>query len=595
MDESSAGCAGDATGDDVIDVSDVLLVLSHFGSTSAVAVALADLNNDGQVDVTDVLVLLSRFGTQCGGGEQLPAPDALVLSVRTSSGHGMYNAARMANGLPLYEDRAYTFAGLPGYLDGCPGIRTRNNDRHEPPVFHSEVGADEFDASEFLCFELATFATVYIFYDASVVEPPAWLTSRFVRLGDHTWQPSDTGSRCEDWLDTRWTWSPASSLTPDWDVSSERWRYPTPWSLSTSNRAVPRRSRCADLVDGSNGCAVGCNLHRAHGAPCYLDSLMEVSTRRCQGGGCDEGLAPTCECDGTCPVYIPSCAYDTFCDKACGFCAETTVEAPLSPGSVSEAAMRPNLEEKGTRRFDIYSAAVGAGETCLGDNGVSGAGANYVVFFGPDSPAEPFVGCDGVGGSGTFADQCGVCGGDDSCVGCDGVPNSGLLIDARGDCGGSNAVGNTDPEVQITFAGDSQLGRYVDQMLPHYVREPRDPYYDGVEDDSAVTTDVKSQGAYMRSRADVGSLTAQEQFERIWGDVLPLMRAADVMILQLETVATTSDVHWPNKRFAFDNDAGWRGSPSVRARPGRLSALSVSLCKSVFYGALVWARRALTA
>ena len=27
--------------------------------------------------------------------------------------------------------------------------------------------------------------------------------------------------------------------------------------------------------------------------------------------------------------------------------------------------------------------------------------------------------------------------------------------------------------------------------------------------------------------------------------------------------------------------------------PGRLSALSVSLCKSVFYGAFVWARRAL--
>ena len=179
------------------------------------------------------------------------------------------------------------------------------------------------------------------------------------------------------------------------------------------------------------------------------------------------------------------------------------------------------------------------------------------------------MGCDGVGGSGTFADQCGVCGGDDSCVGCDGVPNSGLSIDARGDCGGSNAAGNADTEVQITFAGDSQLGRYVDQMLPHYVREPRDPYYDGVEDDSEVTTDVKSQGAYMRSRADVGSLTAQGQFERIWGDVLPLMRAADVMILQLETVATTSDVHWPNKRFAFDNDAGWRGSPSVRARPGR--------------------------
>jgi hypothetical protein len=32
---------------------------------------------------------------------------------------------------------------------------------------------------------------------------------------------------------------------------------------------------------------------------------------------------------------------------------------------------------------------------------------------------------------------------------------------------------------------------------------------------------------------------------------------------------------------------------TVRARSGRLSALSVFLCKSLLYGAFVWARRAL--
>ena len=32
---------------------------------------------------------------------------------------------------------------------------------------------------------------------------------------------------------------------------------------------------------------------------------------------------------------------------------------------------------------------------------------------------------------------------------------------------------------------------------------------------------------------------------------------------------------------------------TVRAIPGRLSAISVFLCKSVFYGAFVWARMAL--
>jgi hypothetical protein len=35
------------------------------------------------------------------------------------------------------------------------------------------------------------------------------------------------------------------------------------------------------------------------------------------------------------------------------------------------------------------------------------------------------------------------------------------------------------------------------------------------------------------------------------------------------------------------------GTSSVRAARGRLSALGVFLCKSVFYGVFVWARRAL--
>ena len=42
-----------------------------------------------------------------------------------------------------------------------------------------------------------------------------------------------------------------------------------------------------------------------------------------------------------------------------------------------------------------------------------------------------------------------------------------------------------------------------------------------------------------------------------------------------------------------ENDHDPLGVHTVRARPGRLSAISVFLCKSVFYGAFVWARRAL--
>jgi hypothetical protein len=45
-------------------------------------------------------------------------------------------------------------------------------------------------------------------------------------------------------------------------------------------------------------------------------------------------------------------------------------------------------------------------------------------------------------------------------------------------------------------------------------------------------------------------------------------------------------------RVSLTDDHGFRLSDAVRARPGRLGALSVSRGKSVLYGAFVWARGA---
>ena len=59
----------------------------------------------------------------------------------------------------------------------------------------------------------------------------------------------------------------------------------------------------------------------------------------------------------------------------------------------------------------------------------------------------------------------------------------------------------------------------------------------------------------------------------------------------------------PNPRLASSSPSSFArsssssrspASRSVRARPGRLSALSVFRCRSVFYGAFGWARRALS-
>jgi len=57
-----AACPLDLTGDLLISVSDVLLVLSDFGCLEG---CLADVNGDGAVTVSDVLLLLSSFGTDC--------------------------------------------------------------------------------------------------------------------------------------------------------------------------------------------------------------------------------------------------------------------------------------------------------------------------------------------------------------------------------------------------------------------------------------------------------------------------------------------------------------------------------------------------
>jgi hypothetical protein len=52
---------------------------------------------------------------------------------------------------------------------------------------------------------------------------------------------------------------------------------------------------------------------------------------------------------------------------------------------------------------------------------------------------------------------------------------------------------------------------------------------------------------------------------------------------------------WPKPTFAklMPGDAVLILGHTVRARPGRLSAIGIFVCKSVLYGAFVWARRAL--
>ena len=124
----------------------------------------------------------------------------------------------------------------------------------------------------------------------------------------------------------------------------------------------------------------------------------------------------------------------------------------------------------------------------------------------------------------------------------------------------------------MTFA-DTQLGRYVDQMLPWPILHPRDPAFD-VDLGSGVFT-VEQGGANLRAAAGLAGMSESQQLERPWGDVLPVLVAADVTVLCLETVATTTDVHWPGKRFFTDDGAGPRGSTAYhKMSPPNLQTLN---------------------
>ncbi|MBI5866070.1 MAG: hypothetical protein HZB38_16500, partial [Planctomycetes bacterium] len=60
---ASQPCVGDINNDHQVDLSDLTLLLSQFGSTGSSLPA--DLDNNGAVELADLTLLLSRFGLPC--------------------------------------------------------------------------------------------------------------------------------------------------------------------------------------------------------------------------------------------------------------------------------------------------------------------------------------------------------------------------------------------------------------------------------------------------------------------------------------------------------------------------------------------------
>lgn len=58
-------CPGDVNGDQTVDLSDLAILLAHFGTPSGATLADGDLDGDGDVDLADLALHLANFGGSC--------------------------------------------------------------------------------------------------------------------------------------------------------------------------------------------------------------------------------------------------------------------------------------------------------------------------------------------------------------------------------------------------------------------------------------------------------------------------------------------------------------------------------------------------
>jgi poly-gamma-glutamate capsule biosynthesis protein CapA/YwtB (metallophosphatase superfamily) len=103
----------------------------------------------------------------------------------------------------------------------------------------------------------------------------------------------------------------------------------------------------------------------------------------------------------------------------------------------------------------------------------------------------------------------------------------------------------------INFTGDVMLGRLIDQLFgTQHVHSP---------EDERIAAGFRARHPEVRANA-----TAP------WGSTLPLLQAADLNIINLETAVTTHATRWPDKAFNY------RGHPANVARA--LQAAGIDCC-----------------
>jgi poly-gamma-glutamate synthesis protein (capsule biosynthesis protein) len=94
--------------------------------------------------------------------------------------------------------------------------------------------------------------------------------------------------------------------------------------------------------------------------------------------------------------------------------------------------------------------------------------------------------------------------------------------------------------MKLCLTGDVMTGRGIDQILPH----PSDPrLQEGY---------VKDARDYVALAEQInGPIEAPVGWEYVWGEALPLLRASDARIINLETSITRSNRYWRNKGIHY--------------------------------------------
>lgn len=209
---------------------------------------------------------------------------------------------------------------------------------------------------------------------------------------------------------------------------------------STGCYSVPFAGPCAD----GNKCTI--NDACGSNGTCSGTPLSCDDSNSCTDDACDPTQIPA---DGNVSNNVTYC---THTPKANGTACARSSDS--NGGSWSGTCQLGTCIETYTPKgcdgvvgsgtvLDACGVCNGTNSTCMGCDGVPNSGKVVDACGVCGGTNSTCAGCDGVPNSGLVNDSCGVCGGNNStCSGCDGVPNSGLVFDVCGVCNGTNTTCN---------------------------------------------------------------------------------------------------------------------------------------------------------